>query len=211
MNRKYITQQLFSGLLLIGCGAKDDTGVVDTSTTDTSTTDTSTTDTSTTDTSTTDTSTTGTVTPVEPDFYGLGTTSGLYARAVSADGSYIVGWVSSGHTEAFILSEAGTVMLGDIEGGRDRSIPYAVSSDGSVVVGVGAYGDGSQDDEGVVWNQMDSSILGIGLLSGGIRSGLTGLSDDGTVAVGHGNTSSLSSEAFLWTETSGVVLLGGLS
>jgi probable HAF family extracellular repeat protein len=89
-----------------------------------------------------------------------------------------------------------------------------VSADGSVVVGGGLIrADDVLDDSNIEafrWTQA-TGMVGLGFLPGGIfdRSAAVGVSADGSVVVGFGNSAN-SQEAFRWTETTGMVGLGDL-
>jgi probable HAF family extracellular repeat protein len=124
------------------------------------------------------------------------------ANDVSSDGTVVVGWsmVDSDQHAYRWTSEEGMVALGDLPGGDDFSEAYAVSADGSVVVG-SSDGDitapgGSQAFE---WTNA-TGMLGIaGATPTGASSAL-GLSDDGSTIVGwHYFTSNFS--AFRATTT----------
>ncbi|MBI4605093.1 MAG: PEP-CTERM sorting domain-containing protein [Planctomycetes bacterium] len=71
------------------------------------------------------------------------------ALALSADGSVVAGWGTSGSSgaaghEAFIWSEGKMEGLGDLPGGRFYSEAYAVSRDGSMVLGMSETGRGQE-------------------------------------------------------------------
>ena len=61
------------------------------------------------------------------------------ANSVSADGSVVVGFSSSGNgNEAFIWTAGGGMVgIGDLPGGTFSSNAVDISADGSVVVGIG--------------------------------------------------------------------------
>lgn len=114
------------------------------------------------------------------------------ARAISAGGSVIVGWGTSGSgTEAFRWTEAGGwVGLGDLPGGTFYSIASAVSADGSVVVGSSRTDLG---DEPFIWDaehgmrNLKSVLIAGGLnLTGWTLYQATGVSADGLTIVGVG-------------------------
>jgi probable HAF family extracellular repeat protein len=104
------------------------------------------------------------------------------------------------------------IPLGDLPGGIFSSRPFAVSADGSVVVGWSWSGPGR---EAWVWHQ-STGMMPLGDLPGGsFESKAFGVSDDGSVVVGHsisGSTSSGDSrfEAFRWTAGSDLEGLGVL-
>jgi probable HAF family extracellular repeat protein len=96
--------------------------------------------------------------------------------------------------------------LGDLTGGADSSSAYAVSDDGSTVVGTSQTASGS---EAFRWTS-GGGMVGLGDLPGGSSgSGAYDVSADGSVVVGRGNGSS-GGEAFRWTSGSGIVGLGDL-
>lgn len=169
--------------------------------------------------------------------------SASLATDISADGSVVVGF--SGHIgwfgvdgEAFgWTSDGGMVGLGYLPG-ADSSWANAVSADGSVVVGSGAFrwtqlggmvgiGDGtasavSADGSVVAVNRViggevagfrwtpQGGMVGLGDLPGGlVRSGVGGISADGSLVVGNSYSAS-GPEAFRWTSEGGMVGLGDL-
>ena len=105
------------------------------------------------------------------------------------------------------LSEAPTfTALGDLPGGGNLSNAFAVSADGSVVVGYGSSADGI---EAFIWTA-ETGMVGLGDLPGGpFGSEAWGISDDGTVVAGPG-WSAEGPEAFRWTAEDGMVGLGDL-
>ncbi len=137
------------------------------------------------------------------------------AIGVSANGSVVVGLaISANGVEAFRWTQAtGMVGLGDLPGGSFYSIAYGVSGDGSVVVGLGN-GPGANGQEAFRWTQA-TGMVGLGDLAGGSFYSLArGVSADGSVVVGYGNSANNSganrTEAFRWTQVTGMVGLGDL-
>ncbi len=132
------------------------------------------------------------------------------ARAISGDGSTVVGWsqsgASGGNGEAFRwTASTGMVGLGDLPGSLFRSSAQGVSQDGSVVVGIGYSGPG----EAFRWTA--SGMVGLGRPSGDPISEAWGVSADGSVVIGHGEGfTAFSSEAFRWTQTGSFDMLGFL-
>jgi len=126
------------------------------------------------------------------------------ARAISADGSTVVGSSSSAFEdgEAFRwTSDGGMVGLGDLPGGGFRSGASAVSPNGSVIVGGSESASGF---EAFRWTS-GGGMVGLGDLSGGsFQSGAGGVSADGMVVVGSSN-SVAGQEAFRWTSGTGMV------
>lgn len=98
----------------------------------------------------------------------------------------------------------GLTDLGILSGGLD-SAAYAVSADGSVVVGFSA-------DRAFRWTQA-GGMLSLGDLNGGNFSTAFGVSADGSVVVGSADdgNAGFSSRAFRWTQAGGMVSLGDLN
>jgi len=91
-----------------------------------------------------------------------------------------------------------TVFLGDLPGGAFTSEATAVSTDGSVVVGVS---QSDLCDEAFRWE--DGVMTGLGTLTGGSESTAHAVSADGSVVVGDGNSGVFpfrTTEAFVWTD-----------
>lgn len=127
------------------------------------------------------------------------------AKAVSADGSVVVGNSGSASgIEAFRwASGTGIVGLGDLPGGGFDSRANDVSADGSVIVG---YGSTTSGPEAVLWTSA-GGMMGLGYLPGReAESRANAVSADGSVVVGQSqaDTSSSTSEAFIWTQGNGM-------
>jgi len=143
------------------------------------------------------------------DLYGQVIYSDAYG--VSADGSVAVGrgTNSSFDHEAFRWTEeTGMVGLGDLPGGSFDSGAFAVSGDGGVVVG---WSQSEQGREAFRW--ADGVMTGLGFFPGGSYwSMATDVSANGLVVVGNGKSAASGSdtEAFRWTEETGMVGLGDL-
>jgi len=136
-------------------------------------------------------------------FTGLGDFAGgrfnSSARAISADGSTVVGYGTiDGGERAFVWrSSTGLVAIGNGLGAA-----YGASADGSVVVG--QFGN-----QAFRWTASGGISL-LGDLPGGVVDSLANrVSNDGSVVIGYG-TSSRGHEAMRWTESAGVVGLGDL-
>ncbi len=138
-----------------------------------------------------------------------------WAKAVSDDGSVIVGWSKSANTsenttEAFRWSYGeGMVGLGDLPEGAFDSEAWSVDGDGSVIVGRGAspyYGS-----EAFLWT-FDGGMVGLGNLSGDpFFSFARAVSADGETIVGQSDESdSCPAMAFRWTQFDGMTRLGDL-
>ena len=136
-------------------------------------------------------------------FKGLG---GGEAHAISADGSTVVG--ESGDDAWRWTQSGGRQNLGFLPG-EDWSEAHDVSADGSVVVGSSDSTLGTQG-EAFRWTE-SGGMVGLGDMPGGafLSQGL-GVSDDGSMVVGMGWSSS-GYEAFCWNEAGGMVGLGDLS
>jgi probable HAF family extracellular repeat protein len=121
------------------------------------------------------------------------------ARAVSADGSVIVGdWTFDLiGSEAVRWINGAPEGMGDLQGGIPSSSATGVSHDGSVVVG-GGFGEAFR------WH--DGAMFGLGNLDGGSWSSATAVSGDGRVVVGNGENASNATEAFRWEDDSMVGL-----
>ena len=136
-----------------------------------------------------------------------------FARNASADGSVIVGQARVGDTGgepfgAFLWTESsGMVGLGTL--GGPGSSGFAVSADGSVVVG-GSDLHGGTGHEAFLWTESEG-MVGLGDLPGGsFFSRARDVSADGEVVVGFSRPSN-GHEAFRWTEAGGMVGLGDLN
>lgn len=142
-------------------------------------------------------------------FTPLGTLNGYRtdASGVSADGTVVTGSARYPQSEREAwrwTADDGLVGLGELAGGAYYSQSYAVSGDGSVVVGLSRSTDGY---EAFRWTSA-GGMSGLGDFSGGtFDSAATGVSADGTVVVGHGR-SETGVEAFYWTESAGMTSLG---
>jgi probable HAF family extracellular repeat protein len=138
-----------------------------------------------------------------------------FGSGVSADGSTVGGSVSRLFgDEPFRWTEAaGMQPLGDLPGARTlESHAYAVSADGSVVVG-SAYGDFIDPHPTVAfrWSQA-FGMQPLGYLtpftSSSMFSVARGVSSDASVIVGASTSFPLVTEAFRWTQAGGMQGLG---
>lgn len=156
------------------------------------------------------------------DFYST-------AWDVSADGTVVVGegcvnlipvgsdsWTPE--LEAFLWTQSGgMISLGDLPGGTRYSRAQAISANGSVVVGFGRTDD--HDKEAFIWDE-ENGMLNLqellensyGLnLSGWTLNQAMGISNDGSVIMGHGENPLGNTEAWIATiPEPGTVLLLGL-
>ncbi len=147
----------------------------------------------------------------------LGVLPGSYlgtdARAVSADGSVIVGegTNAAGFPEAFRWTAAtGLQSLGFLPS-CNQSTATGVSADGSVIVG---YCIGTDYlSRAFRWTEAGGMVDLGALPSGYVVSRANAVSADGLVVVGQlatGDNSSANREAFRWTQAGGYVVLGDL-
>lgn len=133
-------------------------------------------------------------------------------KCLSGDASVVVGADLSGPMYAFRRENGVTTTLGDFPGGNTESRAFAVSADGSTVVGFGTPADSvgglPVDREAFRWTQ-STGMVGLGDLPGGqFYSWASDVSADGSVVVGYSITSGESgkgtSEAFLWDAANGM-------
>ena len=126
----------------------------------------------------------------------LGTLTGgsySYAKAVSADGSVVVGESNSTNgNRAFRWTNNVMTDLGTLTGGN-YSYANAVSADGNVVVGYSGSTNG-----GRAFRWTNNVMTDLGTLTGGSYSGASGVSADGNVVVGQSNSTN-GTRAFRWT------------
>ena len=115
-----------------------------------------------------------------PIFVRLG--AGNIARAVSDDGSVVVGVYQEPFQQAWRWTQSGGVQyLGDFPGGNDQSYGLSVSGDGNVVVGSGARQNAT---EAYRWTAA-TGLVGLGDLPGGNSYSVAlGISRDGSTIVG---------------------------
>ncbi len=153
-----------------------------------------------------------------PSFTGLGNFEGSgtdisVATGVSGDGTTVVGYAEGpSRYEAFNwTAEGGLVSTGvrarvPVGAGEivlDGPTPQ-ISQDGATTVGAKLIGD-----QAFRWTETGGEQP-LGFLAGGNESGATGVSGDGSVIVGFGESDLGSREAFRWTESTGMVGLGFL-
>jgi probable HAF family extracellular repeat protein len=143
-----------------------------------------------------------------PMFVPLGNLDGpdsrSEARAVSADGSVVVG-MSRGWAFRWTRDE-GMVGLSDFDGYSEAN---DVSSDGSVIVGSSHNRvAGAINPEAFRWTR-ESGLVGLGDLPGGYsNSGASGVSADGSIVIGHGFDAA-GLQSVRWTSEGGMVAIGG--
>jgi uncharacterized membrane protein len=129
------------------------------------------------------------------------------ALGVSRDGSFVTGISgSSSGSVAFIWDEnRGMRELGPLPQGIATTLASGISDDGSTVVGT-MYSADLRRSEAFYWNDA-VGYRGLGPLPDGTTpyGGAGSASSDGSVVVG-----GASNQAFFWTESDGMVLLGDL-
>lgn len=135
----------------------------------------------------------------QPSFQGLGLHGGdsSHARAVSGDGTTVVGWIDAGaERHAYRWRDSEFTFLGDLPGGSEYSKAYGVSPDGSRVVG-DSVSRGSCS-EAFLWR--DGTMFGLGglCLHCCSISFAVDVSADGNVVVGYGPTPFPGIRPFLW-------------
>lgn len=120
-----------------------------------------------------------------------------YARAISGDGSTIIGLSDN---KAYRWTQAtGMVQLTPANGFTTSAV-WGVSHDGSVVVGGGTSGNGF---EAFRWTQA-GGFVGLGDVTGGsFGSNANAVSGDGSIIVGSGSTS-MGERASIWDAAHGM-------
>lgn len=133
------------------------------------------------------------------------------AFGVSTDGTVVVGETGLGGQAFRWTAGTGVVMLGDLPGGESSSTARGLSSDGRVVVGSGNSPLGVEAVRWALQGPGPGVMQSLGELPGG-KYGAAGwaVSPEGGVVVG-GSISILDdTEAFRWTQATGMVGLGDL-
>jgi len=140
------------------------------------------------------------------DLEGGGT--GSQVLGMSADGSVLVGWGTSGSgLEAARWVGGKATAIGDLPGGAFHSAAAAASADGATIAGTGTTERGP---EAFLWTA-SAGIVSLGELEGGEHASEPfGISPDGTTVVGK-SSSSRGTEAFRWTKAGGMQALGDLA
>jgi len=132
-----------------------------------------------------------------------------HAYAASHDGSVVVGFGTSEHSELYEAfrwtSQTGMVGLGDLPGLSFSSWAQDITPDGSVIVGESI---GERGVEAFRWTS-ERGMRGIGHFPGGSWTSGCAVSVDGRTLVGAG-VSSNGWEAFRWAEEERIVGLGDL-
>src|SRR5262245_28970953 len=129
-------------------------------------------------------------------------------RGINADGSVIVGSYEVGSTSKRVafrwMRGIGIAPLELPPSATRGAEAYAVSADGDVVVG--AIRQDSDCRKAFLWSE--SGMVELGVLPGDRCSVANAISADGLVVVG--SSESVGSEAFRWTQKTGMVGLGAL-
>lgn len=136
-----------------------------------------------------------------------------FGNGLTPDGRFVIGYSNSGTgIEAFRWSLAeGMVGLGDLPGGDFRSEAAGISSDGSIVVGVGS-SDFGLGLEPFRWTQSGGlSRLGQSLPPGILGAGVGGITPDGEVVVGSFLSDTGESGSYRWTANGGYSVLSAPS
>lgn len=133
---------------------------------------------------------------------------GPTATGVSKDGSVVVGWAqqlyTGGYHSFLWTSPTGFVDIGTLPGGTG-SQAFAVSPEGTVVVGASIAADGNT--HAYRWSK--GTFTDLGFLTGGNYSEARGASTNGTVVVGSASTQgAFYPWAFRWTKATGKLSLG---
>ena len=134
----------------------------------------------------------------------LGNPSSGNAWGVSGDGTVVTGWASINfQVQAYRWTQAtGTVGLGTLPG-SSGSAAYAISADGSTIVGTASGPDNTSQP--IRWTQGDG-MVGLGNPPGCERGSAMGVSGDGAVIIGECWVEGEESQtriAFVWTAETG--------
>ncbi len=122
-----------------------------------------------------------------------------YPRDISADGLVVVGSISNCPGAAAYWHDGEMFCIGDLPGGNHSATPYAVTPDGSVIVGRGFSDNGL---EAFRWEA--GEMIALGDLPGGeFQSFAFDVSADGSVVVGYSVTGQ-GEEAFIWDADNGM-------
>ncbi len=140
----------------------------------------------------------------------LGTT--FTPDGVSGDGAVVAGTLRTSilnpQAVRWTLAD-GFLSLGDLPGGHSDNYGQDISNDASTIVGYGGSSNSGSVFEAFRWSAQ-TGIVGLGDFPGGeFDSGSVAVSSDGSVIAGVGYTA-IGSEAFRWTESSGLNPLGFL-
>ena len=125
---------------------------------------------------------------------------------ISHDGQTFAGTYAGFPSQAFLYSELGFELLGDIPGGPEWSGANALSGDGTTAAGYGSDNSNYQDQYQATRWRRETGMVGLGRLPGTRLSSAFGVSRDGSTVVGFcwdsGNANA--EKAFIWTEAEGM-------
>lgn len=148
---------------------------------------------------------------------GLGYASGCYASTavgISDDKTKIamncVRTADNGTQAAIWVSAA--ISLLPLVGGAVWSQAFAISGDGTTVVGLLAFGPLSSPTgyHAFRWT-LAGGMVDLGVLAGGDFTQAQAVSHDGSIIVGSSNPAGWVTQAWRWTSGTGIVALGGLA
>jgi probable HAF family extracellular repeat protein len=128
------------------------------------------------------------------------------AKAVSDDGSVVVGSSLANGTQAFRWTKDGMQNLGSLKAHSSHGSAAAISADGMVICGKCA---SDFQDQAFRWTK-DEGMQGLGFLGNDNTSGAFAMTADGATIVGISNlgTSRLQAHVFKWTKNEGMATLG---
>lgn len=136
------------------------------------------------------------------------------AYGVSSDGSVVTGWINkatAGQYEAFRWQASGLTLL-PMPGDTVSSQAYGISADGSVIAGT-LRGDAPTSLQAFRWKDGTTTALGNPSTKPYYVMGVGGISGDGNVIVGYGQTGTIGNnqlaiqDAFRWAEGTGFQFL----
>jgi len=133
---------------------------------------------------------------------------GSGARAVSPDGSIVVGGIASATDDQAMRWTRGTGMVGLgylPNPPTNKSVALGISADGLVTIGFSSSeAAGLNGTEAFRWTQADG-MVGLGDLPGGMSGSIAfDTNSDGSIIVGEGSTPSGGSSAFIWDAINGM-------
>ncbi len=135
-----------------------------------------------------------------------------WATGVSGDGSVVIGQSNGNSATTAFMWSSSTGMVEIPPGPDARTIrsPNAISTDGTAIVGSGPT---AQSETEAMRRTSNGVVLGLGdFPNAGFHSEALGVSSDGSVVVGHGQSvvsTPNSLEAFVWNQDDGLIGIGG--
>ena len=140
-----------------------------------------------------------------------------FAQAVSADGTTAVGrafatvFVAAPGQAFRWTADTGLVLLPSANDNNRGGEVTDVSGDGSVIVGATEplFANNPPERQAFRWSP-DTGLVGLNVLRGDFESRANGVSNDGSVVVGHSVGDQGTTQAFGWTEAGGMAGLGFL-